>query len=559
MKTQPLLSRFDLIVDEPGNIQHLRKLVIHLAVSGRLIDNIGDDRAPSELRKCIASKREALVKTGRIKKARALPPIDEAELPAGCRNVDRFERLENIAILEKGLTAIQSSNPGDYPLVVTAEERSSCDHHDFDGCAAIIPMVSSSGHGDASLKRLHYQEGKFALGNILCAAFPISDELITARFLFEYLTAFKEELLVSKMIGTANVSLTLGKIGEVPIPIVSPIAQRRVDELMTLCDRLGAAQAQRESRRDRLAASSLHSLSNDAPAANFRDRARFYLNHLPCLTTRAEHIKQLRQTILSLAIRGLLVPQDLNDESPGFLIERIAVERKRRIIGGLIKQPSALDLTGNEYQFDRPLPVNWAYSFIDDLSIKVTDGEHLTPHRTSSGRYLLSARNVTNEGINTSDVDFVPEEEYHRIRKRCDPDKGDVLISCSGSVGRVAVVDKDDAYVMVRSAALVKLDTSNINPHYVAYALRGELSQEQIRHYSKSTAQANLFIGAIRRLRLPMPPLAEQRRIVAKVDELMILCNQLETQLTTTQNEGRRLLEAVLHEALNPVKMAGAA
>jgi type I restriction enzyme, S subunit len=219
MKSHPLLSRFGLIVDAPGSILQLRKLVIHLAVSGRLLEASSDDPSFAEIRNGIASTRTDLIKAGRMKKAREHAPIDEADLPAGCFDVARFERLEGIAILEKGLTAIQSAKPGDYPLVVTAANRSSCGHYDFNGSAAIIPMVSSSGHGDASLKRLHYQEGKFALGNILCAAFPISEKFISARFIFEYLTAFKEELLVSKMIGTANVSLTLGKIGEVPIPL----------------------------------------------------------------------------------------------------------------------------------------------------------------------------------------------------------------------------------------------------------------------------------------------------------------------------------------------------
>ena len=137
---------------------------------------------------------------------------------------------------------------------------------------------------------------------------------------------------------------------------------------------------------------------------------------------------------------------------------------------------------------------------------------------------LSSARNVTDSGIDVRDVDFVPEEEYARIRKRCDPDKGDVLISCSGSVGRVSVVDEDDKYVMVRSAALVKLYSEVIEPEFVAIALRSPAVQQQIVQYSKATAQANLFIGAIRKLMIPVPPLAEQRRIVAKVKELSALC-----------------------------------
>jgi type I restriction enzyme S subunit len=118
-------------------------------------------------------------------------------------------------------------------------------------------------------------------------------------------------------------------------------------------------------------------------------------------------------------------------------------------------------------------------------------------------------------------------------------------------VGRVAIVDRDDAYAMVRSAALVKLDSSLINSNYVALALQADPTQEQIQTYSKSTAQANLFIGAIRKLRIPIPPLAEQQRIAAKVAELLALCDQLEAQLYTAQSESGRLLESVLHNALN--------
>src|SRR5581483_9496552 len=138
--------------------------------------------------------------------------------------------------------------------------------------AAIVPLVSSSGHGKASLQRLHYQEGKFALGSILAAVFPHAPELISARFLFEYLTSFKDELLVSKMIGTANVSLSVGKVSDVPVPLGSPSVQRKVDALRALCDRLEAARGSREAVRDRLAAASLARLNAPNPDT-FRDDA----------------------------------------------------------------------------------------------------------------------------------------------------------------------------------------------------------------------------------------------------------------------------------------------
>jgi hypothetical protein len=162
----------------PGNIQRLRKLVVHLAVSGRLFDSLNNALSTPEILSTIASKRQALIKSGKAKKQRVLPPIDEAELPTGCPDSARFERLENIATLEQGLTAIQRSKPGDYPLVTTGEHKSSCDHYDFEGRAAVVPMVSSTGHGSATLKRLHYQEGKFAVGNILCAAFRPKPDLV---------------------------------------------------------------------------------------------------------------------------------------------------------------------------------------------------------------------------------------------------------------------------------------------------------------------------------------------------------------------------------------------
>lgn len=170
----------------------------------------------------------------------------------------RFERLRAIAELKRGLTPIQRARPGVYPLVVTADARASCDHYDFEGAAVVIPMVSSSGHGKASLKRLHYQEGKFAVGNILCAAFPRNPDLISARFLYEYLTAFKDDLLVPRMVGTANVSLTLEKIGQVPIPVISSFALARLDELMAVCDELEAVLASAQVGRRRLLEALLH-------------------------------------------------------------------------------------------------------------------------------------------------------------------------------------------------------------------------------------------------------------------------------------------------------------
>lgn len=220
-----LLSALGAVGDDPARILQVRKIIIGLAMSGRF------GPSPSRVE---------------------FPSATPDGLPEHFGEVSKFTPLGALARIEKGKTGIKQALPGSFPLVVTGVNRITCDHYDFEGAAAIVPLVSSTGHGKASLHRLHYQDGKFALGTILAAVFPLDHAPISARFIFEYLSAFKEELLVSRMIGTANVSLSIGKIADVPVPIVGPDVQRSVDELMTLCDQLESAHLEREATRCRL-------------------------------------------------------------------------------------------------------------------------------------------------------------------------------------------------------------------------------------------------------------------------------------------------------------------
>jgi len=164
------------------------------------------------------------------------------------------------------------------------------------------------------------------------------------------------------------------------------------------------------------------------------------------------------------------------------------------------------------------LPKDWEVKPLGSLAIKVTDGDHHTPIRQSSGIYLLSARNVTNGKILLSDVDFVGEVEYQRMIKRCHPESGDVLISCSGSVGRVSLVPEGLKCVLVRSAALVKPDRVKLLPHFAEWALRSDELQKQIKDSQFQAAQPNLFQGAIKRLNIPLPPSNEQKTISERLN-----------------------------------------
>ena len=150
-------------------------------------------------------------------------------------------------------------------------------------------------------------------------------------------------------------------------------------------------------------------------------------------------------------------------------------------------------------------PEGWQVVRLDHVAVQVTDGEHITPKRTAHGIKLLSARNVRDGVLDFNDVDFVGEEEYARISKRCKPERGDVLISCSGTVGRVATVETDEPLALVRSAALVKLNRTLASPKYFEHYLRTPYMRFRMLNRANASSQANLFQGQIRELPVLLP------------------------------------------------------
>lgn len=158
-------------------------------------------------------------------------------------------RLGDICKIIKGATGIASAEPGEYPPVVTAQERKTCSTYQFDCEAVCIPLVSSSGHGKKSLKNVHYQSGKFALGSILCAVIPSNPDELDARYLHQYLQFCKDTLLVPLMKGAANVSLSMRDIAKVEIPL-PPIQKQKslADMFVSLNEKQAALFAEYEKQ-----------------------------------------------------------------------------------------------------------------------------------------------------------------------------------------------------------------------------------------------------------------------------------------------------------------------
>lgn len=551
MNSEFLLSALSRFGDHPDRIQEFRKVIVGLAISGRL-DGENEQNSPSELMEAIEAHKAELFARREIAKPKRYSAITDEQLPTQFVDASTFVALGSIARIEKGLTGIQQAQPGPHPLVVTAAERSTCDHFDFEGPAAIIPLVSSTGHGHASINRLHYQEGEFALGTILAAVVPFAPELISARFLFEYLSTFKDELLVTRMTGTANVTLSIGRIAEVPVPLVPPAAQRKVDELMALCDQLEEARAEREMDRDKLTLSTLAKLNEPDPET-FTDDVGFALKHLEPLTKRTDQIKQLRQTILNLAVHGKLVAQDPNDEPASEQLLRIG---QAKSASQKAKQTTREAKGTGAPDYIEPLPSGWAVSTLGELALSMRYGTSIKCERDMKGAAVLRIPNVSNGKIDLGDLKFGPLKEKEQAELALEA--GDLLmIRSNGSlaiVGRSAVVTHDaEGMSFAGYLVRVRLLRDEINPHYLWLSLNSSDTRDAIEVPIRSAVGLkNVNLTEFGALRIPLPPLAEQHRIMAKVDELMALCDQLEASLTESEQTRSKLLEAVLHQALEP-------
>lgn len=233
-----LIEKFNKTIKENKIlVDKLRWSILQDAIFWNLVKWDENDESAIDLLEKIRKEKDVLIKEWKIKKERPPKPISNEEkfLDLWWNNVR--VRLSEIANIEKWRTWIMKAIPWEYPMYTTAELPITHNEYQIDWKAVMIPLVSSTGHWHASIKRLHYWEWKFAVGSILSTVQSYGN-IINTKYLYSYLTAFKEKLLVSQMKWTANVSLTIDAIKNVIVPIPTLKNQEKLDELMKLCDEL---------------------------------------------------------------------------------------------------------------------------------------------------------------------------------------------------------------------------------------------------------------------------------------------------------------------------------
>ena len=561
MNAEHLLTHFDRIADTPDAIPRLRRFILDMAVRGKLVPQDLDDEPASELLKRIAAEKARLVQAGKFKTLDGDLPRNEASFPFSVPSYWAWCYLDDLAAIARGgsprpIKSYLTDDSNGIPWIKIGDS--------VRGNIYINGTKERIRPEGLAKSRLVFP-GDLLLSNSMSFGFPYitniegcihdgwlvirtPDALIDKLYLHTLFLSDHAKAAFSEAASGAVVqNLNADKARELSVPL-PPLAEQhrivaKVDELMTLCDRLEAARMEREATRNRMATASLARLNTPDPdPATFQNHTAFALNNLTPLTTRPDQIKALRQTILNLAVRGKLVPQDPKDEPASELLKRIAKDFSRQVAEGKLNKPKPVKpLSAKEELFS--LPRGWAlarFNQVAAIQSNLVDPKryaalpHIAPDNIESWTTrLLSYVSVGEAGVYSGKHLFSAGAIlYSKIRPNlAKVAKVNFDGLCSADMYPIhALIDRD---------FLVKF---MITKDFVAQAVKED----------NRVAMPKINQSALSDIVVPVPPLAEQHHIVAKVDELMALCARLEASLTTGDETHGRLVEALLCEAIEP-------
>ena len=572
MKLETFYNHFDLLADAPNAVQKMRELVLGLAVQGKLVEQDPRDEPASVLLERIEAEKHRLIEEKKTRKQKPLPPASEEEyrheLPTGWD----ISRLGEITDIIRGVTfpASEKSKKASADTIAclrTANVQSSVEWDDL----IYIPLkrVKRSDQRVQKDDIVISMANSYELVGKVAQVSEVPEEATFGGFLSVirtiqtdpgYMMCFLRSPEVqaemrstsSQTTNIANISLTGIRPILVPIP---PLEEQKrivakVDELMALLDGLEAQQEARNRARKRLNTAALGELLGAQDEDTFGRHWRRVQDNFGVLMDTPENVAELRKAVLQLAVRGKLVPQDPRDEPVERLLERIEAEKARLFEEKKIKKPKKLqpidldDVTPN-------IPETWAWTRLGGLVESMNNGLYKpSTFYSNDGVGSLRMFNIqdgkTNlEGLKRLEITTDELEQYRLLR-------GDLVVNRVNSrelVGKAALIeDLSEPLVYEAMNIRVRLLVKEHLPAYINLLFRTAEVRVLFQGDAKqASGQASVSQPQVANVPVPLPPLNEQKRIVAKVDELMELIDRLEEGLTQARGDAERLLDAVVH------------
>lgn len=545
--TALLTDNLPLLAGGPNGIKKLRELILELAVRGNLVPQDPSDEPASELLKRIAEEKARLVAEGKIKKQEPLAAISEEEKPYMLPDSWAWVRLPevyySVSVSGNKLLSSQIGEEGTFP-VVDQGKRFVAGYTDDESLLIRLP-------GPVVVFGDHTTERKYVDFDFVAGADGVKilrPVLLDERFFWWHLVGLKlEERGYARHFKILNDAFfALPPKGE-QSRIVA-----KVDELMALCDRLEARQADADSAHAQLVQALLDSLTQARDAEDFAQSWQRLSDHFHTLFTTESSIDALKQTLLQLAVMGKLVPQDPSDEPAGELLKRIAEEKTRLVAeGNLKKQKPLANIDESEMSFE--LPSGWKWQRFVEFALNITTGPfgsliHQSDYVDGgiplvNPSHMIDGYIVADSSVSLS-LEMAASLDSYRLSA------GDIVMARRGEVGRAAQVTEAEEGWLCGTGSFVLRFTSEISRAYVWILFRCHSVRTYLAGAAVGTTMVNLNHNILLKMPIAVPPIAEQHRIVAKVDQLMALCDQLKARLNQARQVQEHLADALVEQAV---------
>ena len=490
--------------------QELKNSILQLAIQGKLVEQRPEEGTAEELYKKIQAEKQALVKAGKIKKAKPLPGITEDEIPFEIPESWKWVRIASIVTLNPKNELPDELNTAFIPMPCVSDGYRNEHTYEIQKWGSIKKGFTHFADKDIGIAKITpcFQNRKsvifkdlpngYGSGTTELSIVRVIEDTLSREFLLWF---FKSEYFISN--GKKSFTGTAGQqrihkdyLATCVFPLPPLAEQKRIvakiEDLLPLIERYEKAWGRLEDFNKRFPV-------------------------------------DMQKSILQMAIQGRLVEQCPEEGTGEELYQQIQTEKQSLIKAGKIKKDRRTDEmdTPSDDEIPFEIPETWKWVYLGSILHKLTDGTHKTPKYSTSGVKFVSVKDMSSGVLSLSNTKYITASEHEELFTRCDPVRGDMLLSKVGTTGVPAIVDTDEPFSLFVSVALLKYSHDCIDEAFLYYLIKSPLVQMQATENTRGVGNKNWVLDAIAKTTVVLPPLAEQKRIVARLEELLPLCERL--------------------------------
>lgn len=560
MVKRMLLSNLDLLATAPGGVARLRQLILTLAVQGKLVPQDPADEPAIVLLRKIRAEKDRLIAEGKIKRDKPLMEIEEEDKPFDLPSGWAFCRLGELLLSIRSGGTPSKQNPeywnGEIPWASVKDLRFGEPISETQDWITQAGLDAGSELAPAGSILICTRMGLGKIGEALIDVAINQDlkavQLGSGIYKQYFINYFKTLAVVGSGMTVAGIKQDelLGFLVPLPPEAEQSRIVTRVEELMRLCDALEAKGRLEAAQHAQLVSTLLGALTASATPEELAVNWQRVAQHFDLLLDRPEAMDALEQTLLQLAVRGLLVPQDPTDEPASELLKKIRTEKDRLIAEGKIKRDKPLPpVTDENMPFESP--VGWEWVRFGDYFFELCTGPFGSViHKEDyvdggvplvNPSHMIGGRISYDPSVSVS-LDMSKQLGAYRLNA------GDMVLARRGEVGRYALVtEAEDGWLCGTGSFFVKLHGC-CNREFFGLVLEDPDLRRRLQGESVGSTMTNLNQRILVEMPMALPPLTEQSRIVTRVTALRRLCADLRQRLAERQSVQARLAEALVQE-----------